>query len=329
MTEKKSFLEEVIDGLSQEQKTLPCKYLYDARGSLLFEEICELDEYYPTRTELAIMHRYSEEVSSQVGEEALLIEYGSGSSRKTRLLLDSLREPSCYVPIDISPEILADSAAAIAKIYPDLEVHPLCADYLSPVAIPIPEKQFRRRVVYFPGSTIGNFEPVEALEFLARMARQAGSGGGVLIGVDLRKDSQVLERAYDDARGVTAQFDLNLLVRMNRELGADFPLDDFRHTARWEPDLGRVEMRLVCKAACRVDIAGHAFDFSAGEYIHTESAYKYDVGEFASLATKAGLSPQTVWTDDSKKFSIHYLTVPDSLGFQSGSDREPIDPDLG
>ena len=321
MTENEKFLDEVISGLSQEQKTLPCKYLYDARGSLLFEEICELDEYYPTRVEIAIMHRYAEEMSSRVGEEALLIEYGSGSSRKTRLLLDSLRAPSCYVPIDISPEILAESAAAIAKIYPDLEVHPLCADYLSPVEIPTPEKDFRRRVVYFPGSTIGNFEPLEALEFLAQMARQAGSGGGVLIGVDLRKDSQVLERAYDDAQGVTAQFDLNLLVRINRELGADFPLEDFRHAAFWDRDLGRVEMRLVCKTACRVDIAGQAFDFRAGEYIHTESAYKYDVAEFASLATKAGLSPQPVWTDVSGKFSIHYLTVPDGPFLQSGSDR--------
>jgi dimethylhistidine N-methyltransferase len=307
------FLEEVLHGLGAEQKSLPCKYLYDARGSQLFEEICALDEYYPTRTEFEIMDQYVEDMAFQIGSEALLIEYGSGSSRKTRLLLDALHEPAGYVPIDISREILAESAAAIARRYPDLDIRPLCADYLAPVAVPTLKKPIRRRVVYFPGSTIGNFEPAEALEFLARMARQVGGGGGVLIGVDLRKDPAELERAYDDAQGVTAEFNRNLLVRINRELEADFPVGVFRHEALWNADLGRIEMHLVCSEACHVTIGDRAIRFGAGEYIHTENAYKYDVSEFEALAVKAGLVPRTVWTDTSEKFSVHYFAVPEEL----------------
>jgi len=310
VTERSSFLEEVLGGLRQEQKVLPCKYLYDARGSQLFEQICELDEYYPTRTELAIMNQSVDEMANQIGEEVLLIEYGSGSGRKTRLLLDSLQAPTGYVPIDISREILTESAAVIAKRYPSLIVSPICADYLSPVEIPSPSRPFRRRVVYFPGSTIGNFEPSEALEFLTRMVKQVGTGGGVLIGVDLRKDPAELERAYDDGLGVTAKFNLNLLERINRELNGDFPLEAFSHAARWDGDLGRIEMRLVCDVECEVTIDGQVIGFGAGEYIHTENAYKYDVTEFESLAVKAGLSPRSVWTDPAEKFSVHYFSVP-------------------
>ena len=311
VTERSSFLEEVLHGLRQKQKVLPCKYLYDARGSQLFEEICELDEYYPTRTELAIMNRSVDEMAAQIGEEVLLIEYGSGSGRKTRLLLDSLRAPTGYVPIDISGEMLAESAAVIENRYPDLTVSPICADYLSPVEIPSMDKPVRRRIVYFPGSTIGNFEPPEALEFLTRMVKQVGAGGGLLIGVDLRKDPAELECAYDDAEGVTANFNLNLLKRINRELEADFPVEAFSHAAIWVRDLGRVEMRLVCNVACKVTIAGQVIGFRAGEYIHTENAYKYDVAEFESLAVKAGLAPRAVWTDTAEKFSVHYFAVSD------------------
>lgn len=313
VTKMTNFLEEVLRGLGQEQKTLPCKYLYDARGSQIFEEICELADYYPTRTEFEIMNRFIEQMADQIGEEVLLIEYGSGSGRgrKTRLLLDNMRAPTGYVPIDISEEMLAESASAIANRYPNLKVNPICADYLSPIEIPALSQPVRRHVIYFPGSTIGNFDPPEALKFLSRMVKQVGTGGGVLIGVDLRKDPELLERAYDDSEGVTAKFNLNLLVRINRELEADFPVDAFRHMACWNGDMGRIEMRLVCDLPCKVTIMGQVIHFSAGEYIHTENAYKYDVAEFESLAVKAGLSPQTVWMDAAENFSVHYFTVPE------------------
>jgi len=303
------FCSEVLLGLSRPHKTLPCKYFYDARGSALFEEICELEEYYPTRTELAILEAHAGEMAERLGRRCLLVEYGSGSSRKTRLLLDRMQEPAAYVPIDISDAALGASARALAKAYPGLEVLALCADYTQPIEVPRPARPAARRGVFFPGSTIGNFTPPEAQRFLARMARVAGPGGGVLIGVDLRKERAVLEAAYDDALGVTAAFNKNLLARINSELGADFDLARFRHRALWNDAAGRVEMHLVSERAQSVRVAGQRIDFAAGESIHTENSYKYELGQFAALAAQAGLAVRRVWTDSGARFSVQYLTA--------------------
>jgi dimethylhistidine N-methyltransferase len=299
--------EEVWAGLAAPRKTLPCKWLYDARGSALFERICELPEYYPTRTELAILEAHAGEMAERLGPRCLLVEYGSGSSRKTRLLLDRLVEPAGYVPIDISRSALAASAHALAEAYPGLEVLPVCADYAEPVELPRPRRPAERRAVFFPGSTIGNFTPPDAQRFLARMARVAGPGGGVLIGADLRKDPALLEAAYDDAAGVTAAFDRNLLVRINRELGADFPVERFQHRALWNEADGRVEMHLVSLDARTVTVAGRRFAFAAGESIHTENSYKYTLPGFAALAAGAGLAVRRVWTDPRGWFSVQWL----------------------
>ena len=309
VSDSRMFLEEVLAGLGSAQKTLPCKYFYDAKGAQLFEAICKLEEYYPTRTELGIMEQHARDMAQRVGPRAFLVEYGSGSSIKTRVLLDVMESPVAYVPIDISRETLLASAEDIAKRYPELEVLPLCADYLASVRLPEAAREVRRRVVYFPGSTIGNFVPAEAVAFLARMARQAGDGGGVLIGVDLKKDPTQLVRAYDDAEGVTAAFNRNLLVRINRELGGNFRERNFRHEARWNAEEGRVEMHLVSSGACVVSIAGEAIRFEAGESIHTENSYKYEGGEFEALAVNAGLTPCDLWMDPGQRFSIHYYEV--------------------
>lgn len=301
------FRDEVWAGLAAPRKTLPCKYFYDARGSALFEAICELPEYYPTRTELEILERHAAAMAARLGGRCLLVEYGSGSSRKTRLLLDQLRDPAGYVPIDISRAALADSARALRAAYPGLEVLPVCADYTTELDLPQPRKPAARRGVYFPGSTIGNFTPPQAQRFLAHMARIAGPGGGLLIGVDLRKDRATLERAYDDAAGVTAAFNLNLLARINRELGGGFALDRFEHRALYDERAGRVEMHLVSTAAQTVHVGGRAFRFERGETIHTENSYKYDLPGFAALATGAGLAIREVWTDPARRFSVQYL----------------------
>lgn len=303
------FRSDVLAGLAHPQKTLPCKYFYDARGSALFERICDLDEYYPTRTELAILEAHSAEMAQRLGRRCLLVEYGSGSSRKTRLLLDRLREPAAYIPIDISRAALDVSARALSEAYPHLEVLPVCADYTGPIEVPEPAKPAARRGVFFPGSTIGNFTPPEAQRFLGRMARVAGPGGGVLIGVDLRKERTVLEAAYDDALGVTAAFNKNLLARINRELGADFDLDAFGHRAHWNASAGRVEMHLVSELAQSVCVAGQRIHFAPGETIHTENSYKYELGQFAALAAQAGLAVHRVWTDPDARFSVQYLTA--------------------
>ncbi len=304
-----TFREEVLAGLREDPKSLPCKYFYDARGSALFESICELEEYYPTRTELEIMEAHSADMADRIGPAAFLIEYGSGSGRKTRVLLEALDRPAVYIPIDISQETLVESAEAIGKQYPELEVLPLCADYQGSVVLPGAERPTGRRVVYFPGSTIGNFVPSEAVAFLARMAQQAGQGGGVLIGVDLKKDVGQLERAYDDAKGVTAAFNRNLLVRINRELGANFVEQQFLHEARWNPSEGRVEMHLVASHACAVSVGGEEIRFQAGESIHTENSYKYGIREFEELAVAAGLALCDLWTDPGQHFSVYYYEV--------------------
>ena len=304
---RQAFLADVLHGLSRPRKELPSKWLYDARGSALFERICELEEYYPTRTELGIMEAHAREMAALAGEGCVLVEYGSGSSLKTRLLLQYLR-PAAYVPVDISAPALADATARLRRWRPELEVRPVCADFSAPHALPLSGLEERRRVVFFPGSTIGNFHKPEVVCFLRAVAREAGPGGGLLVGVDLLKEREVLERAYDDALGVTAAFDLNLLLRANRELGADFQLDRFRHQARFDERHGRVEMHLVSSARQAVRVGGQTFRFTPGETIWTESSYKYGVREFATLAALAGWRCLHSWTDARAWFSVQYLT---------------------
>ena len=309
MKETETFLAEVLDGLTRAPKTLPCKYFYDEIGSALFEDICEQPEYYPTRTELGIMEEHAAEIARTLGPDLVLIEYGSGSSRKTRVLLEALENPAAYLPIDISKDALFPSAESIAKAYPKLAVLPICGDYLDPIPLPEATPSESTRAVYFPGSTIGNFVPDEALSFLRRMAEQAGAGGAVLIGVDLKKEAETLERAYDDNAGVTAAFNLNLLVRINRELGADFSLDAFRHEARWNEAEGRVEMHLVAQKACMVRVGPERIAFESGESIHTENSYKYEISAFEALAAQAGLRACQRWIDADEKFSVQLYEV--------------------
>jgi len=305
-----SFRDDVIAGLSGAVKSLPPKYFYDARGSELFEAICELPEYYPTRTEIALMIDQGAAMARLPGPRCAVIEFGAGSGRKTRILLEAL-DPVAYVPIDIAREQLARTAADISREFPGVSVTAVCADYSRPLELPssaVPASS--RRVVYFPGSTIGNLTPPEAVAFLAVARRLAGAGGGMLVGVDLKKDGARLNAAYNDAQGVTARFNLNLLARINRELGADFDLAAFRHHAFYNERLGRVEMHLVSLKAQRVRMDGTSFAFRGGETIHTESSYKYTVAEFQALARRAGFEPVECWTDAGSLFAVHYLAVP-------------------
>jgi dimethylhistidine N-methyltransferase len=299
---------EIIDGLSRPNKAIPPKYFYDDRGSRLFEAICDQPEYYPTRTELELMRRHGREMAQALGSDCLLIEYGSGSGRKTRLLIDALR-PAAYVPIDIAAEQLEASAAQFAAAYPALEVIAVCADYSRPLELPLNGTRAARRAIYFPGSTIGNLNRTEAAAFLRNAARLAGAGGAMLVGVDLKKDEGLLNAAYNDGRGVTAAFNLNLLERINRELGADFDPGAFRHHAFYNVAAGRVEMHLVSLRAQRVTIGGQSFAFDDGETIHTENSCKYTVDEFRQLARASGFEPRQVWTDANDWFSVHYLVV--------------------
>jgi dimethylhistidine N-methyltransferase len=302
------FLREVLDGLRRPHKQLPCKYFYDARGAELFEQICALDEYYLTRCELAILDRHAAEMTRHIGSAATLIEYGSGSGRKTLLLLDHLDRPAAYLPVDINSENLTAFGGQLAERYPALKVVPVCADFTKSFDVPaIPDSA--RRVVYFSGSTIGNFGPAEAVPLLAHIARLVGPGGGLLIAADLKKDRQVLEAAYDDARGVTAAFNLNLLARINRELGADFNLQGFRHRALFNEPESRIEMHLVSLANQTVHVGGEVIAFREGETIHTENSYKYTLPGFADLARQAGFRVDQVWTDERGLFSVQYCRV--------------------
>jgi dimethylhistidine N-methyltransferase len=303
------FLPEVLRGLRKPAKELPCKYFYDERGSRLFDEICELDEYYLTRTELAILDRHAPEIAGLLGPACLVIEFGSGSGLKTRLLLDALPEPAAYVPVDLAQEHLLRSADELRARYPGLEVLPVCADFTADLELPTPRKPAARRAVYFPGSTIGNFGPRAAHRLLRRIARLCGPGGALLVGTDLQKDAAVLEPAYDDARGVTAAFNLNLLRRINRELGADFDLDAFRHRAVYNRARGRIEMHLVSLRDQAVRIGGEIFSFAEGESVRSECSYKYDLGRFRAQAAAAGLDVARVWTDERRLFAVQYLTV--------------------
>lgn len=304
-----SFLEDVVNGLGLPQKSLAAKYFYDERGSELFESICELPEYYPTRTELALMRQHAPSIAQQIGEGALLIEYGSGSSTKTPILIDAI-QPAGYVPIDISREQLMQSALAVAEVRPALQVRAVCADYTRELALPFfDDLQFRRKLIYFPGSTIGNFDPLETDAFLHKVAQLAGPNGAALIGVDLKKDAATLHAAYNDAAGVTAEFNLNVLRRINRELGGNFDLIGFRHHAFYNDALGRIEMHLLSLRSQTVTIGSKQFSIRDGETIHTEISCKYSIEEFQSIANRAGLVATAVWTDPAQLFSVHFLTV--------------------
>jgi dimethylhistidine N-methyltransferase len=307
---REGFLADALAGLRRRPRTLPCKYFYDAEGSKLFDQICALPEYYPTRTELGILRAHVSEMARCIGPDALLIEYGSGSSVKTRMLLDRLARPAAYVPVDISREHLFATALALRLDYPGLPVLPVCADFTAPFALPSAPRPEAKRVIYFPGSTIGNFSEPAAVALLAGVARRVGPGGGFLVGADLKKDPRVLERAYDDARGVTAAFDLNLLARMNRELDADFDLRRFRHRAVWVESASRIEMHLVSETEQVVHVGGERIDFARGESICTEHSHKYTLDGFARLARRAGLAVCSVWADRRRRFSVQYLEAP-------------------
>ena len=301
-----NFCAQIIEGLRKSQKELPCKFFYDREGSLLFDQICELDEYYPTRTELSIMRDNIDEMCAVIGERCMLVEYGSGSSLKTRILLENLCDVSAYVPIDISRAHLLSAARSLAGKFP-IEVLPVCADYTADFELPTPEVEVDSTVVYFPGSTIGNFEPTAARAFLHTARLRAGSGSGMLIGVDLKKDPQRLHAAYNDAKGITAKFNLNLLARINREADGDFDLNAFAHYAFFNPIPGRIEMHLASLREQSIHIGDETFTFREGETIFTESSYKYTLDEFARLSHESGYRVQHVWTDPQKFFSVQYL----------------------
>lgn len=306
-----SFLHDVLEGLAAESKRISCKYLYDTRGSQLFDAICELPEYYLTRTELAITRDRANEIAEHIGPRAALVEYGSGSSLKTRILLDHLVDPAAYVPVDISREHLSEAATRIAGAYPDLAVLPVCADFVHPFELPTGTESADRIVAYFPGSTIGNFGPDEAIGMLSGIAEVVGPGGALLLGVDVFKSADILVPAYDDAAGVTNEFNMNLLVRINRELGANFDVDAFRHEAIFNEAETRMEMFLVSERDQTVSIDGIEFSFERGERIHTEYSYKYRPEDFTDIAAAAGFETDTVWTDDRGWFSVQLLVAAD------------------
>lgn len=305
-----AFLAEVLRGLSATPKAIPAKFFYDAHGAKLFEQICELPEYYPTRTEIAIMHDYAVEMAAAIGCDIVLVELGSGSGCKTRILLEAIL-PEAYLAIDISRDQLIDSANAIAHEFPHVQVHAVCADYSDEnfALPPLDALRTKRRVVYFPGSTIGNFTPDEARIFLQHTAQMVGRGGGLLIGVDLKKSPSLLHAAYNDAQGVTAAFNLNLLSRINRELGADFDLAAFEHWAFYDEDVGRIEMHLRARRAQQVKLSNQIFSFAEGETIHTENSCKYAIDELVALAGSAGWQPVNLWTDRAQLFSVHYFVT--------------------
>ncbi len=304
---RETFLAEVLAGLLKPQKELPSKYFYDERGATLFERICELEEYYIPRVEASIMQAHIGEMAGLIGPHALLMEYGSGNCEKVRVLLDHLSDPVAYLPVDISREQLLLVAGQLSSEYPKLEVYPICADYLSRFDVPEAKRASKRVCIYFPGSTIGNLDPVPATRFLQRAARVCGSGGALLIGVDLKKDPVVLHRAYNDGEGLTAEFNLNLLRRINRELDCDFELELYRHYAFYNPLRSRVEMHIISQDEQEVHLGGEDISFAWGESIWTESSYKYDLSQFRQMASGAGFNVEHVWTDERQWFSVQYL----------------------
>lgn len=305
------FLEQVIAGLSASPRTLPSKFFYDARGAELFQQICELPEYYITRTETAILRAHGAEMAESIGANAELVGFGTGAGFKTRMLLEHLDNPIAYVPVDISKQRLIDSAAELSAAMPALEILPVCADYLQPMRLPTPTRRPDHIAVYFPGSTIGNLEPEVARDFLRRVCKLCGRSGGLIIGVDLQKSRAILEPAYNDRAGVTAEFNLNLLVRANRELGADFDLGCWRHRAIYNKEAGRIEMHLLSERDQTVHVGGEAFSFAAGEKIVSELSYKHTRDGFAALAASAGFRLARTWTDSQQLFAVFHFTVPE------------------
>ena len=306
---QEQFRDEVLRGLRKSPKELPTKYLYDERGSDLYEQICTLDEYYIPRTELAIMENNIDEMVSLLGPNATLIEYGCGSCNKTHILLDNMVDIAAYIPIDISHEQLQRVAAELEENYPGLEILPVCADYTGSFQIPSPKERGDRIIVYFPGSSIGNFDPVTAKVLLSKIAATCGTGGALLIGTDLKKDLDILYRAYNDRDGITAAFNTNVLERINRELQGNFQLKDFEHRAFYNSDASRVEMHLVSMKDQTVHLDNTSIAFMKGETIWTESSYKYDMDSFQRLAAEAGFSVERAWTDEKKWFSVQYLVA--------------------
>lgn len=298
-------LDQVLADLARRPKRIATNWLYDEYGAELFEEICTLPEYYPTRSELAIMREYAVEMAAAVGPHATLVEFGSGAGMKTRVLLDHLIEPARYIPVDIAQTQLFEMAGRIARDYPALGVKPVCADFTRPFALPLTATE--RRLIYFPGSTIGNFETESAVVLLKRMGQLAGPAGAILIGVDLRKDVGMLQRAYDDARGVTAAFNLNVLRHLNRSLGANFDLTKFRHRAYWNERHDRIEMHLVSVADQVVYIGDARIHVQADEPIVTEYSHKYTLDSFALLAEHADLQVSALWMDSQRLFSVQLL----------------------
>ena len=300
-------LDALIDGLSQPEKMISPKYFYDERGSQLFEKITRLPEYYPTETELGIMRDNIGEIASLVGKQASLIEFGSGSSLKTRVLLEHLDELAAYVPVDISEDHLLESAQQIRKEFPGLDVLPVVADFTHPFRLPSPTVMPVRNIVYFPGSTIGNFTHDAAHELLLVMHEEAGAGGALLIGVDLQKDPVIIERAYNDSAGVTAEFNRNMLRHLNREFGADFDVDAFAHSAEYNEDEGRIEIRLVSERHQEFTLGDASFSIGKDEAILTEYSHKYTLDGFAAMAQTAGFTVERVWMDAERLFSVQYL----------------------
>ncbi|WP_395700481.1 L-histidine N(alpha)-methyltransferase [Aquabacterium sp.] len=299
----------LLEGLRHKPRAIAPKFFYDARGSALFDQICDLPEYYPTRTELGLLQRHAREMAECIGPAADVVEFGAGSQRKIRLLLQALQRPARYVPVDISTEHLREHARALQAEQPGLPVQALAADFSADIVLPPLPAEARRRVGFFPGSSIGNFTPAEALQFLRRSAAWL-RGGGLLIGVDLVKDPAVLHAAYNDAAGVTAAFNKNLLLRANRELGTDFDAEAFHHHAFYDPRAQRIEMHLISARRQTVRVFGERFLFDEGESLHTENSCKYTVEGFQHLAREAGYAPQAVWCDAQRLFSVHWLAAP-------------------
>ena len=311
-------LNEVIDGLTSHPKTLNPKFFYDEKGSKLFEEICAQPEYYPTRTESAILKDRIESIASVLGQTDILLEYGSGAAEKVRTLLDHLPKLSAYVPIEISKEILFKTSEKLQNEYPKLRIIPICADFTSELELPLfhisrstvrPLGTLPRKVAFFPGSTIGNFSPDQALAFLKRSLDHVGTGGGLLIGIDLKKDRKILEAAYNDRRGVTAEFNLNILTHLNQQFETDFEPSGFYHEAFFNEKESRIEMHLVASRSQRVHVGEYEISLQRGEYIHTESSYKYSIEEFKRLAANAGFSLEAAWTDPQELFGVLYFEV--------------------
>jgi len=302
-----NLLEDVITGLKQSPRSISPKYFYDEKGSQLFDRITELEEYYPTRTEISILQKYKQDIVQSLNKDCLLIEPGGGSCSKVRIFVNDL-QPSMYVPMDISKQHMLASAKQMSKQMPWLDIHAVCNDFTLKLKLPdgLPDAA---RVVFFPGSSIGNFQPPAAVQYLSDISFLLGDGGQLLIGVDLKKDKNILERAYDDSEGVTAEFNLNLLTRLNNEISADFDLQAWNHYSFYNSQQGRIEMHLQSMCEQVVSIRDHEFYFAENEKIHTENSYKYTVEEFQSLGLEAGLQPDKVWVDDGKLFSIHLFTV--------------------